>query len=454
MAPPTVDPLADDARSPRTRVGARTPLAVLLLLLALSACARGYSGAGYATRGDPWFDTDVLSGIGEGGRPRATVTVSIPRRNLVFFQRPHGYAAGYRVRAIQRVDGRAMRMQEWSGEAHAESFEDTRKPDVERRTVSVDLLEGASDSEHFQLEVQVAIEGTKRIASRVVEIEPRRYEMGGIALGEPALYRQRAHVDRPDPSMFELGAALPDSRDFVRQENGNFDLATGAPWLLVRIFDLRAAPAAEPYAITVRTLPGSGSDPRWTETFAAPSAGDETAVLIRVPPQAFAFGDNRLRIAIPGAESVEIELANLGLDFADQKSWNANLEQIEVLGDRDEMRRLREAPADERLGRWEEFWQRRDPDDSTPENERLEEHYRRVAHARAFLQDGFSDGALSDRGRIWILHGRPDLVENSAPGFQSYATYEIWTYRDLGLVYYFQDSDAFGSYRLVWREVT
>lgn len=432
------------------------PRALLLLLLAFSACAPSYTGAGSGARGEAWFDADVLSGIGEGGRPRATITVTIPRRNLVYFHSEAGFLSKYRVRAIQRVDGRAMRMEEWSGQAHAETFEQTRQPEVERRTVAVDLLELASDPERFVLEIQVEVEGTQRKASRTVPVEPRRYEMGGLALGELVLYRQRLRGDLAavaDSNTIELGAGLPDSRSFRRQENRSFDLATGEPWLLVRIFDLRVAPSAEPYAITVRAFPDSGSDPRWTETFVARSVAGESALLVRMPPRAFSFGPNRVRVSVAGSEGVDIELENLGLDLGDERSWKANLEQIEVLASNDELRRLREASAPERLERWNEFWDRRDPEPATPDNERLEEHYRRVAHARSFLQDGFRDGALSDRGRIWILHGRPDLIDNSAPGFQSYATYEVWTYREIGVTYYFQDSDGFGAYRLVWREV-
>ena len=482
-------------------------------LLLLAACAPGASGPSAFNRGRAWFEADVLTGVGDQGQPRATVTVTIPRRNLVFFRTDDGYVSRYRVRAIQRVDGQSRRMQEWRGEVHVDTYAQTREAEVERRTVAVDLLEFADDPERFQLQVRVEVEGTRRSAVRTVRVEPRRYEVGGLALGDLALYRQRLRVVQPAEDRVVLDAALPDSRVFSRQENRSFDLATGPPWVLMRVFDLRAEPAAEPYRLTVRVLgdgakerggedgPGEGgrdagergADDRdrggrdaggrdagggpaggppdagpsadgagpgsdsatpgaWSDTITLTPSGEETALLLRLPPRAFAFGRNRVRVSLPGADSVEIELQNLGLDLQDRRSWEANLEQIEILASGDEMRRLREAPPEQRADRWIAFWSRRDPDPSTPENERLEEHYRRVAYARSFLQDGFRDGALSDRGRIWILHGRPDSIDTTAQGFESYTTYEVWTYRDIGIVYYFQDTDGFGTYRLVWRE--
>ncbi|HEV8130225.1 MAG TPA: GWxTD domain-containing protein [Acidobacteriota bacterium] len=55
----------------------------------------------------------------------------------------------------------------------------------------------------------------------------------------------------------------------------------------------------------------------------------------------------------------------------------------------------------------EEFWRRRDPTPSTARNECKEEHYRRLAYATQAFQEGIP-GWKTDRGRIYILHGKPD----------------------------------------------
>lgn len=54
------------------------------------------------------------------------------------------------------------------------------------------------------------------------------------------------------------------------------------------------------------------------------------------------------------------------------------------------------------------FWERRDPTPATPANEYREEFDRRVRYADAnFVAPNSPRGALTDRGRIWILFGRP-----------------------------------------------
>lgn len=88
----------------------------------------------------------------------------------------------------------------------------------------------------------------------------------------------------------------------------------------------------------------------------------------------------------------------------------------------------------------EQFWLRRDPTPDTVENEFKEEHYRRIAYANEHFASGIP-GWKTDRGRIYIMYGKPDEIE-SHPSGGSYdrpyeegggttSTYpfEIWRYR-------------------------
>ncbi|HET6180762.1 MAG TPA: GWxTD domain-containing protein [Candidatus Sulfotelmatobacter sp.] len=63
----------------------------------------------------------------------------------------------------------------------------------------------------------------------------------------------------------------------------------------------------------------------------------------------------------------------------------------------------------------EAFWQRRDPIPDTEENEYKEEHYQRIAYANERFGAGIP-GWKSDRGRIWIMFGEPDEIENDSAG--------------------------------------
>src|SRR6202051_2209936 len=67
----------------------------------------------------------------------------------------------------------------------------------------------------------------------------------------------------------------------------------------------------------------------------------------------------------------------------------------------------------------EAFWQRRDPTPDTEENEYKEEHYQRIAYANEHFAAGVP-GWKTDRGRIYIVFGKPDEIDSHPSG----GTYE------------------------------
>ncbi len=71
----------------------------------------------------------------------------------------------------------------------------------------------------------------------------------------------------------------------------------------------------------------------------------------------------------------------------------------------------------------EQFWARRNPDPRNPDNSFKEEHYRRIAYANERFASGIP-GWKTDRGRIYIMYGKPDEIESHPSG----GTYnrEIW----------------------------
>ncbi|HLG14706.1 MAG TPA: GWxTD domain-containing protein [Blastocatellia bacterium] len=88
----------------------------------------------------------------------------------------------------------------------------------------------------------------------------------------------------------------------------------------------------------------------------------------------------------------------------------------------------------------EQFWLRRDPDPDTPENEYKEQYYERIQYANEHYASGIP-GWKTDRGRIYVMFGKPDEIEShpaggpyerpSYEGGGSTSTYpfEIWWYR-------------------------
>ena len=92
------------------------------------------------------------------------------------------------------------------------------------------------------------------------------------------------------------------------------------------------------------------------------------------------------------------------------------------------------------------FWQRRDATPETTENEFRREYYERIVYANENLSLGKNAGSLSDRGRIYITHGKPDEIQKTATG-------EIWIYKNLpgrekDVKFEFVDAEGKGEFRL------
>jgi len=112
----------------------------------------------------------------------------------------------------------------------------------------------------------------------------------------------------------------------------------------------------------------------------------------------------------------------------------------------------------------EEFWQRRSPDPDSVDNPVKEEHYRRIAYANEHFASGVA-GWRTDRGRIYIMYGKPDDLESHTQGenyerpldqgggeTKTYA-FEDWTYHYIegigeNVELEFVDPSGTGEFRL------
>ena len=112
----------------------------------------------------------------------------------------------------------------------------------------------------------------------------------------------------------------------------------------------------------------------------------------------------------------------------------------------------------------EQFWLRRDPDPDTNENEYKEQYYERIQYANEKYASGIP-GWKTDRGRIYIMFGKPDEIEShpaggpyERPSYQgggntSTYPFEIWWYRYIegigsDIEIEFVDPSGSGEYRI------
>ncbi|MBS1560919.1 MAG: GWxTD domain-containing protein [Bacteroidetes bacterium] len=97
------------------------------------------------------------------------------------------------------------------------------------------------------------------------------------------------------------------------------------------------------------------------------------------------------------------------------------------------------------------FWRLRDPEPSTPGNERLDQFRKDFQRAQTYYTSAmFKDGWRSDRGRIILRYGYPTQIEQFVQTIDT-RPYETWFYQNLmgGSYFYFVDTSGLGNHKLV-----
>ena len=79
---------------------------------------------------------------------------------------------------------------------------------------------------------------------------------------------------------------------------------------------------------------------------------------------------------------------------------------LSIVASPEEAEAFREAPEREKTALWNAYWAARDPDPTTPTNERLVEHFRRVIYSRLHFSSG--EDPWDRRGEIYVRFGHPD----------------------------------------------
>ncbi len=96
------------------------------------------------------------------------------------------------------------------------------------------------------------------------------------------------------------------------------------------------------------------------------------------------------------------------------------------------------------------FWQKRDENPSTPENETYEQFKERVKYADKRFKEYKKRGSLTDRGIVYIKYGEPSKIIRKQNDYYN-QPYQIWYYYNIegGVEFIFGDQNGLGMYRLL-----
>lgn len=97
-----------------------------------------------------------------------------------------------------------------------------------------------------------------------------------------------------------------------------------------------------------------------------------------------------------------------------------------------------------------QFWNSRDTDPTTPENEYKNDYFKRVTEANFRFGTIRRKGWKTERGRVLLMYGEPTQVDRF-PNETDKRPYEIWEYQELegGVSFVFGDLTGFNDYSLI-----
>lgn len=205
---------------------------------------------------------------------------------------------------------------------------------------------------------------------------------------------------------------------------------------------------APPAAVLARVVDGSDRE-LWRDSVPLTVGTDLSFAVITVPPATLPVGQAELQAVAPGGDTTRSRFL---VSFSNQWVFTNFDEMLSLLRYHDRqdwVDSLRRSSVDRRGDVWRDFWKSTDPVPITPENETLEDYFRRVTQANVRFADEGQPGWLTERGEVFVSLGEPDEMLDMSSGLDRANQRVIrWTYVSQRLVIYFQDQSGFGQFRL------
>lgn len=359
----------------------------------------------------------------------ALFSVSLTNQTLSFQRRGAEFVAEYRVEASFRTDSTSVAPVRQIGsdeQVRVRNFQETLRTDesvIFQQFVT--LPPGA-----YQVMVLVRDRNGPAFArAERVDTAPR---FTGPALTKPiAVYTAEGRSRRADRPKVVANprATLPygsDSMHFYVERYG-------------------AAPAT----ILARVVDGSDRE-LWRDSVHLTGTSDLSSATVIVAPGNLPVGQAELQTT-PAAGG-DTTRARFLVSFSNQwviTNFDEMMSLLRYFDRQDWVDSLRRSAPEHRPDVWRDFWKATDPAPITPENEALDDYFRRVQQANVRFQDEGEPGWLTERGEVLISLGEPDEMLDLSNGIDRSGMRVLrWTYTAQRLVLYFQDQTGFSRYRL------
>jgi len=409
--------------TPERDGGVARPLDVYRELGMLTGTTDYPAVASFATMAGPGDSTYVLFGL------------SLPNSALRFQREESGFLGEYAVRITFLRDSVPVREVRRREVVRIPSFAETGR--TEESVVFQELI--PVEPGEYTVEVEARDPHSSRGFRAVDTLRVPRYGVATRRLSEPVVvYRA---TGRESPEVYP---------ELITNPRRTVAYGGDAPLLYIEGYGV-----SEGYPVSVRVVDEHGTEV-WSSQVGLHGGGSEVrSTVVEIPREPLPLG--RLWVELRTPPDTQAIRSPLIVTISDQwmvANFEEVLEFLRYIASSEELDSLSEVTGVERRERWERFWERRDPVPATPINEFREAFFERVRIATEQFGEPGRPGWRTDRGEVFIVLGRPDLVyeEDGRVGDpMSMRRIIVWIYERgptgrLELV--FEDRSGFGRYEL------
>lgn len=370
------------------------------------------------------FNSDFYTFSEKPGEIEILIIVYVPYDQMNFTVSDSFYTAELDVSAILYSSGKQKGGEIWRREVLLSEYEKTKSlEDGVKWSFSIPAQPGK-----FDLHIRVEDTNSNRSGERIDKLEVEKAKKDNLWVSQLVFFKMK----------------LDEQKEWLNSNALNVE--SDSIFTLVSI--VSGIAKDEDYLLRVKVIDGKGKEVLKVNSYIEIDSllSQKTIVL---PIKKLKEGDYDFRVEVLKNGKIlaaSSKFAHIVFPFFLSKRYEDRVEQMVYIADSKEMKKLKESTKEEREKAWNEFWSTKDPIPETPVNETSEEYFKRVDYADKHFRS-FQSGWRTDRGRIYIIYGKPDEIEYHPFELES-APYQVWYYYNIGRRFLFIDFSMTGDYAL------
>jgi len=373
----------------------------------------------------------------ENWQPQLVVAVNIQNDALQFTKQGDQYLAEYQISTAIRRDKRAVYKQTWTEQVLLDNFELTNAKDVfQYNQYYLNHFDADGGNLLSPGEYECLLE-VRDLTSRKTYQSTRSYKISDQGKSN-VVHSEIAFLIPADEDEFRL-AATDKAYDFARPFGAFVRIGTAI---------------ADSITVNARifSIAKEGDRLYYQRFFKVGSDTTVTDIRFPMPVDSLREGPYRLRLSIP-TESANVDVEReFSIHWFDKATYlykyDLAIRPMQYILTRDEYKQATSLSYNDLEIWFNNYWKQRDPSPGRQYNELLTLFFERVQKANVEFSLRYKEGWETDRGKILILYGEPDRIENKRFAIDQ-KPHIIWVYESQNLQFIFVDEKKDGDFTLL-----